>query len=91
MAASAVQNPAAPADSKSAKKKKAKAGRTESPAPAASEKAVSVAPNEANGDDSGEPAYLRELSKCVPDPSNFHIEDFCASDLNGPKAHSNAC
>lgn len=68
MAASAVQNPAAPVDSKSAKKKKSKAGRTESPAPtASSEKAVSVAPNDANGDDS-EPAYLRELSKYVPVP-----------------------
>ncbi|KAL1896821.1 hypothetical protein Sste5346_004454 [Sporothrix stenoceras] len=66
MAASAVQNPAAPVDSKSAKKKKVKAGRTESPAPAASsEKAVSVAPNDANGDDSGEPGYLRELSKNI--------------------------
>ncbi|ERS99285.1 hypothetical protein HMPREF1624_04484 [Sporothrix schenckii ATCC 58251] len=66
MAASAVQNPAAPTDAKSAKKKKAKASRTESPAPtASSEKAVSVAPNDANGDDSGEPAYLRELSKNI--------------------------
>ena len=67
MAASAVQNPAASVDAKAGKKKKVKAGRTESPAPTApSEKATSVAPN---GDDSGEPAYLRDLSKCVPVPS----------------------
>ncbi|CAK7228762.1 hypothetical protein SBRCBS47491_007016 [Sporothrix bragantina] len=66
MAASAVQNPAASVDAKAGKKKKAKAGRTESPAPTApSEKAASVAPNDANGDDSGEPLYLRELSKNI--------------------------
>ncbi len=67
MAASSVQNPVAPVESKSGKKKKGKAaGRTESPAPAAaSEKTVSVAPNDANGDDAGEPVYLRELSKNI--------------------------
>lgn len=87
MAASSVQNPAAPADAKSAKKKKVKAGRTESPAPAAaSEKAVSVAPNDASGDDSGEPGYLRELSKCVPVP----LEDSCTSALDGPKRQWNS-
>ncbi|CAK7202248.1 hypothetical protein SEUCBS139899_004970 [Sporothrix eucalyptigena] len=66
MAASSVQNPAAAVDAKAGKKKKVKAGRTESPAPtAASEKAASVAPNDANGEESGEPAYLRELSKNI--------------------------
>ncbi|EPE05307.1 hypothetical protein F503_03912 [Ophiostoma piceae UAMH 11346] len=70
MAASSIQNPAAATEPKVAKKKKAKVARTESPAPSASaaapsEKAVSVAPQDANGDDSNEPAYLRELSKNI--------------------------
>jgi len=63
MAASTVQNPSAPAESKSARKKKAKAERTESPAPAATstpENAGSVADNQ---DDVSENAYIRELQK----------------------------
>ena len=68
MAASSIQNPAAATEPKVAKKKKAKVARTESPAPSASvvtpsEKAGSVAPQDANGDDANEPAYLRELAK----------------------------
>ncbi|OAA60935.1 hypothetical protein SPI_04959 [Niveomyces insectorum RCEF 264] len=67
MAAPSIQNPAASVESKSAKKKKAKAAeRTASPAPGlSSEKASSVAANEANGDDGGEPPYLRELAKNI--------------------------
>ncbi|KAL3295338.1 hypothetical protein RB213_003527 [Colletotrichum asianum] len=60
MAASPVQNPAVQSESKSAKKKKAKAiERTESPAPTAS-----PAPEKADGsDESGESPYIRELQK----------------------------
>ena len=63
MAASDIQNPPAPVESKSAKKKKAKAERTESPAPVAStpERAVSVAA----GEDDSDNAYIRDLQKYV--------------------------
>ncbi|KAK0748505.1 hypothetical protein B0T21DRAFT_407019 [Apiosordaria backusii] len=64
MAPATVQNPPAPVESKTAKKKKIKAARTESPAPVASETAVSVAGGE-NPDDSSENAYIRELSKNI--------------------------
>ncbi|ORY64136.1 uncharacterized protein BCR38DRAFT_392629 [Pseudomassariella vexata] len=63
MPSSAVQNPPAQTESKSAKKKKSKAERTGSPAPTASpapEKAVSV-----SGDDASENAYVRELQKNI--------------------------
>ncbi|KAK2053582.1 hypothetical protein LY76DRAFT_553747 [Colletotrichum caudatum] len=62
MAASSVQNPAVQAESKSAKKKKAKvAERTESPAPTAS-----PAPERADGsDESGETPYIREIQKNI--------------------------
>ncbi|KAF6844100.1 hypothetical protein CMUS01_01416 [Colletotrichum musicola] len=62
MAASPVQNPAVQSESKSAKKKKAKAvERTESPAPTAS-----PAPEKADGsDESGESPYVRELQKNI--------------------------
>jgi len=64
MAAPAVQNPSAPTESKSARKKRAKVDRTESPAPAAStpEKTPSIPPNE-GGSDEVESPYVRELSK----------------------------
>ena len=62
MAASPVQNPQAPAESKSAKKKKAKAERTESPAPIL-EKAASVSPNDGSLEDASESPYVRELAK----------------------------
>ncbi|KAK3304084.1 uncharacterized protein B0T15DRAFT_503408 [Chaetomium strumarium] len=64
MAASDVQNPPAPVESKSAKKKKAKAG-IESPAPAASiaENAGSVAASDAHDDN--ENAYIRDLQKSI--------------------------
>lgn len=60
MPSSAVQNPPAQIESKSAKKKKAKVERTESPAPSstAPDKAVSV-----SGDDASESPYVRELQK----------------------------
>jgi hypothetical protein len=59
-ASSAVQNPPAPTDSKSGRKKKAKAAeRTESPAPPAS-----PAPEKAEGqEDASESVYVRELQK----------------------------
>ncbi|KAK9772200.1 hypothetical protein AB5N19_00675 [Seiridium cardinale] len=64
MPSTAVQNPPAQTDSKSAKKKKVKAEqRTESPAPSASpvpEKATSV-----SGDDASESPYVRELQKNI--------------------------
>ncbi|CAK7266440.1 hypothetical protein SEPCBS119000_002030 [Sporothrix epigloea] len=66
MAASAIQNSVASVDTKVDRKKKVKARRTESPAPTApSERALSVAPADANGDDSSEPVYLRELSRNI--------------------------
>ncbi|EFX06081.1 hypothetical protein CMQ_4150 [Grosmannia clavigera kw1407] len=68
MAASSVQNPAAVTESKTSKKKKAKAERTESPAPthvATSEKDVSVSPADATGEELSEPAYLREIAKNI--------------------------
>ncbi|CAK7275535.1 hypothetical protein SEPCBS57363_006743 [Sporothrix epigloea] len=66
MAASATQNPVASVDVKVDKKKKIKARRTESPAPTApSERALSVAPTDGNGDDTSEPIYLRELSRNI--------------------------
>ncbi|KAL1835288.1 hypothetical protein VTK73DRAFT_5825 [Phialemonium thermophilum] len=66
MASAAVQNPPAPSESKSAKKKKAKtaAERTESPAPvssAATDKAVSVSGNDASNEETGENPYIRDL------------------------------
>ena len=66
MASSTVQNPPAPVESKSARKKKAKVERTESPAPAAStsEKAASVAGGE-NQDDLSESHFIREIQKSV--------------------------
>ena len=62
MAASDIQNPPAPTESKSARKKKARAERTESPAPATftPEVAGSVAASDAQNDDN---AYIRELQK----------------------------
>jgi len=64
MASSSVQNPPAPAESKSSKKKKSKVERTESPAPAApvSEKAASVAAGD-NQDDASDNQYIREFQK----------------------------
>ncbi len=64
MAAPAVQNRPAAAESKLAKKKNVKSERTESPAPAIStpEQAASVAA-EGNPDDASESPYIRELSK----------------------------
>jgi len=64
MAASTVQNPPAPAESKSARKKKSKTERTDSPAPAAStpEKPASVADAH---EDSSESPYIRELQKSI--------------------------
>ncbi len=63
MAASDIQNPPAPVESKSARKKKAKAlaERTESPAPAVStpDRPASVAPAEDESDN----AYIRDLLK----------------------------
>ncbi|KAI0851972.1 hypothetical protein F5Y00DRAFT_204467 [Daldinia vernicosa] len=67
MPSSAVQNPLVQTESKSAKKKKAKAERTESPAPSAlsvPEKAGSVAGQEGQ-DDSSESPYVRELQKNI--------------------------
>ena len=66
MASPSVQNPPAPVESKSARKKKAKVERTESPAPAAStsEKAASVAGGE-NQDDLSESHFIREIQKSV--------------------------
>ncbi|KAK3899592.1 hypothetical protein C8A05DRAFT_36778 [Staphylotrichum tortipilum] len=64
MAASDIQNPPAPVESKSAKKKaKALAERTESPAPAAStpDRPASVAPAEDDSDN----AYIRDLLKSI--------------------------
>lgn len=62
MPSTAVQNPPAQTESKSAKKKKVKAEqRTESPAPSASpsaENAISV-----SGDDASESPYVKELQK----------------------------
>lgn len=66
MAAPAVQNPPAPAESKSAKKKKAKAvSRAESPAPASTpaEKPSSVVGDAAQED--GESPYIRDLQKNI--------------------------
>lgn len=67
MSASAIQNPPVQAESKSAKKKKAKGDRTESPAPSAlsiQDKATSVAGQDGQ-DDSSESPYVRELQKWV--------------------------
>ncbi|KAI6550395.1 hypothetical protein MCOR03_009470 [Pyricularia oryzae] len=65
MAATAVQNPPVQAESKSAKKKKAKLERTESPAPASvgtpTEKPSSVA---GDGED-GENPYIRDMQKNI--------------------------
>lgn len=62
MPSTAVQNPPAQTESKSAKKKKVKAEqRTESPAPSASgaqEKASSV-----SGEDASESPYVKEIQK----------------------------
>ena len=67
MAASAVQNPPAQGETKSAKKKKNKpAERTESPAPAVSatpEQASSIAGGEATQDDAADHPHVRELLK----------------------------
>ncbi|OTA53293.1 hypothetical protein K449DRAFT_220592 [Hypoxylon sp. EC38] len=66
MPSSAVQNPPVQTESKSAKKKKTKAERTESPAPSAlsvPEKPASVAGQEGQ-DDSTNP-YIRELQKSI--------------------------
>ncbi|KAK3297869.1 uncharacterized protein B0H64DRAFT_431712 [Chaetomium fimeti] len=65
MAASDIQNPPAPVESKSARKKKAKAERTESPAPAAAtpEVAGSVAASEAQNESDN--AYIRDLQKSI--------------------------
>jgi hypothetical protein len=66
MAGTAVQNPPAKNESKSARKKKAgKVERTDSPAPAATltpDKPTSVAGGEGAGDESESP-YIRELQK----------------------------
>lgn len=65
MAPSTIQNPPVQTESKTSKKKKAKVGRTDSPAPvtaATSEKAASVAANGTAQDD-GESPYVRELQK----------------------------
>ncbi|KAI0880128.1 uncharacterized protein GGS22DRAFT_175943 [Annulohypoxylon maeteangense] len=67
MPSSAVQNPPVQTESKSAKKKKAKAIRTESPAPSAlsiPEKPASVAGQDGQ-DDTSENAYIRELQKNI--------------------------
>ncbi|KAI0179941.1 hypothetical protein GGR52DRAFT_529083 [Hypoxylon sp. FL1284] len=67
MAASAVQNPPIQTESKSAKKKKAKGERTDSPAPSAQsvpEKPTSVTGQEGQ-DDSSESPYVRELQKNI--------------------------
>ncbi|KAH9997679.1 hypothetical protein F4779DRAFT_631445 [Xylariaceae sp. FL0662B] len=65
MPSSAVQNPPVQAESKSAKKKKAKADRTESPIPSTSpEKSASVNGHESNDDNSDNP-YIRELQKSI--------------------------
>ncbi|KAI1777544.1 hypothetical protein F4818DRAFT_317347 [Hypoxylon cercidicola] len=67
MPSSAVQNPPVQAESKSAKKKKAKGDRTESPAPSAlsiPEKPTSVTGQEGQ-DDSSESPYVRELQKNI--------------------------
>ncbi|KAI1800710.1 hypothetical protein F4811DRAFT_498126 [Daldinia bambusicola] len=67
MPSTAVQNPPVQTESKSAKKKKAKAERTDSPAPSAlsvPEKAGSVAGQESQ-DDSSESPYVRELQKNI--------------------------
>ncbi|KAI6091049.1 hypothetical protein F4821DRAFT_210799 [Hypoxylon rubiginosum] len=67
MSASAIQNPPVQAESKSAKKKKAKGDRTESPAPSAlsiQDKATSVAGQDGQ-DDSSESPYVRELQKNI--------------------------
>jgi hypothetical protein len=61
MAASDIQNPPAPVESKSARKKKAKAERTESPAPAA----VSTPGSVAAGEDDSDNAYIRDMQKYV--------------------------
>lgn len=68
MAASDIQNPPAPVESKSAKKKKAKLERTESPAPVASSTA-SVAGGEEKNDEFN--PYIRELQKSVH-PARFN-------------------
>ncbi|TDZ39662.1 hypothetical protein C8035_v005453 [Colletotrichum spinosum] len=62
MASSPVQNPVVQSESKSARKKKAKAAeRTDSPAPTAS-----PAPEKADGsDETGESPYIRELQKNI--------------------------
>ncbi|KAH8883897.1 hypothetical protein GQ53DRAFT_830340 [Thozetella sp. PMI_491] len=69
MAASAVQNPPVQGDSKSAKKKKAKAAdRNASPAPAVSatpEQPASVAGGDTAQDDGPENAYIRDLQKSI--------------------------
>ncbi|OTA99540.1 hypothetical protein M426DRAFT_67625 [Hypoxylon sp. CI-4A] len=67
MPSTAVQNPPVQTESKSAKKKKAKADRTESPAPSAlsvAEKPSSVAGQEGQDDNSDNP-YIRELQKNI--------------------------
>lgn len=61
MAASDIQNPPAPVESKSAKKKKSKVERTESPAPVPSTAPGSVAAGE--GRDESDNAYIRDLQK----------------------------
>ena len=89
MPSSAVQNPPAAADSKSAKKKKAKAERTDSPAPSASpaaDKAVSVSGADAS-EDGLESPYIRELQKYVAPPllSTTHSLVAC---LSNPRARN---
>ncbi len=67
MSAPAVQNPPVQVESKSARKKKAKGDRTESPAPSAlsiPDKPTSVTGQEGQ-DDSSESLYVRELQKLV--------------------------
>ncbi|KAI8959999.1 hypothetical protein F5Y11DRAFT_283160 [Daldinia sp. FL1419] len=64
MPSPAVQNPPVQTESKSAKKKKAKAERTDSPAPSVPEKAASVAAQEGQ-DESSESPYVRELQKNI--------------------------
>ncbi|KAL2145229.1 hypothetical protein VTI28DRAFT_7738 [Corynascus sepedonium] len=63
MAASDIQNPPAPVESKSAKKKKSKVERTESPAPVPSTAPGSVAAGE--GRDESDNAYIRDLQKSI--------------------------
>lgn len=67
MPSTAVQNPSVQTESKSAKKKKAKVDRTESPAPSAlSVPEVSGSVTGQDGhDESSENAYVRELQKLV--------------------------